>query len=225
MLAKKACTFSQKSASMSVTLILVIVTCLISYQATNNPSMLAQLVHSPYREKNNKEYYRMLTSGFIHSPRTWAHLAINMLVLYQFGEIVENVFVQFSGPMVGRINYLLLYLLTIVLASLPSYFRHQDNYGYSALGASGAVSGIMCIFALLLPWDILLLFFIIPCPAIIALVLYLVYSQWADRNQNDNIGHDAHFFGALIGGLIAILLYPQIVQIFLVSLVNEFPLG
>ena len=210
---------------MSVTLILVIVTCLISYQASNNPSMLAQLVHSPYREKNNNEYYRMLSSGFIHSPRTWAHLAINMLVLYQFGEIVERLFVEFSGPMVGRINYLLLYLITIVLASLPSYFRHQDNYAYSALGASGAVSGIMLIFALILPWETLLLFFIIPCPAIIALVLYLLYSQWADRNQNDNIGHDAHFFGALIGGAIAVALYPQILEIFVYRLVNEFPFG
>ncbi|MEM9990350.1 MAG: rhomboid family intramembrane serine protease [Bacteroidota bacterium] len=210
---------------MSITLMLVLVTCLISYQAMNNPSLLAKLVHSPYREKHQREYYRMLTSGFIHSPNTWAHLAVNMLVLYQFGEIVERFFVSFSGPLIGRINYLLLYLLTIVLASLPSFLKHQDNYGYSALGASGAVSGVMCIFALLLPWDILLLFFIIPCPAILALVLYLLYSQWADRNQNDNIGHDAHFFGAILGGAIALGLYPQIIQIFLYQLIEEFPLG
>ncbi len=208
---------------MSLTLILVIVTSLISYQANQNPNMLAQLVHSPYREKHHKEYYRMLTSGFIHSPRTWAHLLINMLVLYQFGEIVENVFVQLFGETLGRINYLGLYLLTIVCASLPSYFRHKDNPSYSALGASGGVSGIMFVYTLFFPWATLLLFFIVPCPAIIAAVLYIVYSHWADHNQNDNVGHDAHLYGALFGLAFALILKPSIFNIFIRELVEGFP--
>ncbi len=208
---------------MSVTLVLVIVTSLISYQAIQNPNMLAQLVHSPYREKHNQEYYRMLTSGFIHSNRTWMHLLINMFVLYQFGEIVEREFVKDFGPTLGRVNYLGLYLLTIVCASLPSYFRHKDNPSYSALGASGGVSGIMFVFALFFPWAMLGLFFIIPCPAIIAAVLYLVYSHWADRNQNDNIGHDAHLYGALFGAAFAIALNPSLFNEFITELLAGFP--
>ena len=208
---------------MSLTLVLVIITSLISYQAIQNPNMLAQLVHSPYREKHHKEYYRMLTSGFIHSSRTWSHLLINMLVLYQFGEVVENVFVQLFGATMGRINYLGLYLLTIVCAGIPSYFKHKDNPSYSALGASGGVSGIMFVYTLFFPWAMLLLFFIIPCPAIIAAVLYIVYSYWADRNQNDNVGHDAHLYGALFGLAFALILKPSIFNIFLNKLVEGFP--
>lgn len=208
---------------MSVTLLLIIVTCLISYQAMNDRSILEKLVHSPYREKHNREYYRMLSSGFIHSDRNWAHLLVNMFVLYQFGEVVETAYVSFFGEVIGRINFLGMYLLTIVFASFPSYSKHQNNPSYSALGASGAVSGIVFIFTLLLPWAQLLLFFVIPCPAIIAAVLYLVYSHWADRNQNDNIGHDAHFYGALFGMLFTIILYPDILNIFLHRLINESP--
>jgi len=157
---------------MSITLILIIVTGLISYQAFNDPGLKAKLLHRPVAEHRNKEYYRLLTHGFIHAD--FMHLGINMFVLYQFGEFVETMFVYTFGTLQGRMVYLLMYLTTIVAASLPTHFKHKDNAYYSALGASGATSGVIFAFALFKPWAMLGIFFIIPCPAIVAAVLYLV---------------------------------------------------
>lgn len=206
---------------MSITLILVIVTGLISYQAFNDPGLKAKLLHRPVAEHRNKEYYRLLTHGFIHAD--FMHLGINMYVLYLFGEFVETKFVYTFGALQGRMVYLLMYLLTIVAASLPTHFKHKDNAYYSALGASGATSGIIFAFALFNPWNILLLFFIIPCPAIVAAVLYLVYSSWASKNAQDNIGHDAHFWGAVFGFVFTIAINPSFFNEFIHRLTTGFP--
>ena len=206
---------------MSVTLALVIITGLISYQAFTNPAMKAKLLHRPVEEHRDKEYYRLLTHGFIHAD--WTHLLINMYVLYMFGEMVERYFTHSMGGMKGRMAYLFMYLATIVAASLYTHFKHKNNPYYAALGASGATSGIMFAFALFDPWAILLLFFILPCPAIVAAVLYLVYSSWASKNSRDNIGHDAHFWGAVFGFLFTIALNPPFFSQFVDRLVNDMP--
>lgn len=184
---------------MSITLIIVIMTCLVSYQATQNPSMFAKLMFRPTSVKNDGEWYRFLTHGFVHSNQSWLHLIINMYVLYEFGEIVELWFGEIFGLTQGKLVYILFYLSAIVIASIPSYFRHQDNYAYSAVGASGATSAIVMAFVIYEPWSILLLFFIIPIPAIIAAVLFLFYSSYMDKKGTDNIGHNAHFWGAVYG--------------------------
>ena len=203
---------------MTITLLLVIITCLISYQAFNHAMMKGKLLHYPYLEVHEKQYYRLLTSGFIHAD--WVHLIFNMYVLYEFGTIVESIFVSIFGELMGRINYLLLYLLGIVFSSIYSFFTHKDNRAYAALGASGAVSAVLFAFVVFQPWAMLGLFFIIPCPAIIAAVLYLVYSSWASKNSNDNIGHDAHFYGAVFGFTFTILLKPSLFDLFLQNLAN-----
>lgn len=206
---------------MSITLALIIVTCLISYSAFTNPSIKAKLLHRPVEEHRDKEYYRLLTHGFIHAD--WMHLGINMYVLYIFGEHVENTFVGTMGAMKGRLSYLFMYLATIVAASLYTHFKHKNNPYYAALGASGATSGIIFAFSLFNPWAMLLLFFIIPCPAIVAAVLYLVYSSYASKNARDNIGHDAHFWGAVFGFLFTIAINPPYFSAFLERLVDGFP--
>jgi len=206
---------------MSITLAIIIVTCLISYPALNNRGMLEQLKHSPYMESTQKEYYRFITSGFVHG--SLPHLFINMYVLYIFGEAVETYFVQvFEGAM-GRINYLLLYLLAILIGDLPTYIKHKDNPSFASVGASGAVSAILFVFILFNPWSQLLLFFIIPCPAILAAILYVGYSTWASKNQNDMIDHDAHLYGAIFGFLFAIALKPDLFNYFLQKLVEDAP--
>ncbi len=184
---------------MSLTLILVIMTGLISYQAFNNQSMKQQLMMHPVTVKNNGEYFRFLTNGFVHAD--WTHLLINMYVLYIFGEIVEGYFTSstYFGATMGRVLYLGMYLGSIIIGAMPSFLKHQNNPSYAALGASGGTSGVMLAFAIFDPWAILLLFFIIPCPAIIAAVLYLVYSSWASKNSAGNIAHDAHLWGAVFG--------------------------
>jgi len=207
---------------MSLTLIIVIITGLISYQAFNNRSMMEQLKHYPYAEARNKEYFRFLSSGFIHND--WVHLLINMFVLYSFGEILEQVFLQIFGEMMGRINYLLLYLFSIVFASIPSFLKHRNNPSYGAVGASGAVSAVLFSFLIFYPWEMIYLYAIIPIPGIVAGLAYLAYSHWASKNRNDNIGHDAHFYGSVFGFLFTIVLQPSQFSAFLQRLVQDFPL-
>jgi len=182
---------------ITLTLIIIIMTGLISYQAFNDPAMKSKLLHRPIAEHNNKEYYRLLTSGFIHAD--FMHLGINMYVLYIFGTQVEMYFMAYFGDVIGKISYLAMYLISIVAASLFTHFKHQNNPAYAALGASGATSAVLFAFVIFNPWSMLLLFFVIPCPAIVAAILYLVYSSWASKNSRDNIGHDAHFWGAVFG--------------------------
>lgn len=206
---------------MSITLILIIVTGLISYQAFERPGMLQALQHHPFTEENNKEYYRLLTAGFVHG--SWMHLLINMFVLYQFGVFVEYEFIELFGETMGRINYLALYLLTIVAANIPTFFMHRGSPYFASVGASGAISGILFVFVLFNPWSTLLLFFILPIPAIVAAVLYLVYSSWASKNQSDRIDHAAHFYGALFGMLFALVLKPSLLGFFLDRLIHQSP--
>lgn len=198
---------------MSVTLFLVILSGFLSFRAFNDEKLFQRLKHHPYSVHNKKEYYRMLTSGFIHGD--WMHLIINMYVLYEFGNIVEELYIQLFNPILGRILYLLMYLAVLVIADIPSFRKHKNNPAYASIGASGAVSGVLFTYVLFFPWSWLGLFFVIPIPAIIFGVLYLVYSSWAARKMDDRIDHSAHFAGAIAGMVIMIMLYPGIISLFL----------
>ncbi len=209
--------------TITATLVLVVLTCMISIPAFSNRKLFDLLKHHPYTEKREKQYYRWVTSGFLHG--SWTHLLINMYVLYEFGRLVEMYYTKMFGATTGVILYIAMYLLTILLADTPSYYKHQDNPHYSAIGASGGVSGILFTFILFLPWAMLSLYFAIPIPAIIFGVLYLWYESWAGKNQSDNIGHDAHVFGAFAGMLITIALKPSVFSNFLDNLINNFPWG
>lgn len=209
---------------MSITLIIIILTALVSYQANNNPSMHAQLMFRPSSIKNGGEWYRFLTHGFVHSNQTWLHLLINMYVLWIFGETVEAWFGLIFGFNLGKIAYLLFYLSAIVVASIPNYFRHQDNYSYAAVGASGATSAVIMAFIIYQPWSMLLLFFIIPIPAILAGVLFLFYSSYMDKKGVGNIDHNAHFWGAIYGVAFVLIslvtLRPDLLEVFIYKLTN-----
>lgn len=197
---------------MSITVIIVILSSIISIRGFEKPFYNQQLAHHPYSVRNHRQWYRMLTAGFIHG--SWAHLLINMFVLWMFGERIELYFVQLWGPTMGRMLFLLVYLITVIGANIPSLIKHKENPGYYSLGASGGVSGIVFIFILFHPWEILRLYFILPIPAIVLGVLYLVYSHWASQNSRDNIDHSAHFYGAIIGLLLTIALKPALLTLF-----------
>lgn len=206
---------------ISITLIIIIFTALISYQGFSNYEFIDKMKHSPARENAGKEYYRLLTSGFVHAD--WAHLLVNMFVLYSFGEYIEQTIVAWYGP-VGEIIYLLMYLLNIVLANIPTAIRHRDDPSFASIGASGAVSGIVFIFILLQPWATLSLFFIIPVPAIIAGIGYLIYSSWAANKGHGRLDHSAHFAGAIAGILMMVILRYEILPEFITKLISDFPL-
>lgn len=148
------------------------------------------------------EYIRCLSAGFLHAD--WTHLFVNMLTLYFFAGPVINT--------LGLVPFLVIYFASLLAGNILSYSFHQNEYHYSAIGASGAVSGIVFCYVLLYPSSNLYLFFAIPIKAWIFGILYLVYSIYGMRKQLGNIGHDAHFGGAVAGYGLTVLFEPQLLQ-------------
>lgn len=187
---------------MSITLIIIIITAVISAMAFSNGQLMDKLIFYPAGMKSPSEYYRFITSGLIHAD--WIHLLLNMYVLYIFGRQVEYVYSAYIGK---PILYLVLYVFAIVAAGIPSYAKHKDNYYYRALGASGAVAAVMFSYVYYAPWSTLRFWFI-PMPSIVFAVAYLVYSAYSAKKANDNIGHDAHFYGAVFGFVFTLVFDP-----------------
>lgn len=198
---------------MSLTLLLTLFTVGISMLAFNDSMYFYKFRHHPYTELRQKEYYRWLTSGLLHAD--YGHLAINMFVFYQFGGIVEQVYTTVFGDLTGRLLYLGLYIGAIIAGALPSYFKHQNDQGYAAVGASGGVAGIMFAYALFSPTSTIGFMMVIPMYTIVWAVLYLLYSQWASRRAQDNIGHDAHFYGAVFGFIATAIMIPRAIPHFI----------
>lgn len=149
------------------------------------------------------EQIRMFSSGFLHVDYT--HLFFNMLTLYFFANVV------IGG--VGVTKFVLIYLVSLLVGNLLSFYFHKEEYHYSAVGASGAVTGILYAAILLYPDMSLYLFFIpIPIPAWIFGLLYLLYSIYGMRSRTGNIGHDAHFGGALAGYVLTLAFVPFLFQ-------------
>jgi membrane associated rhomboid family serine protease len=147
------------------------------------------------------EKIRMLTSGFLHVD--WMHLGFNMYALYLFGGIVAG--------MLGITSFLIIYILSLLAGNLYSLKYHKNESYYSAVGASGAVSGIVYASILLYPDMSLYLFFIpIPIPGYIFGVGYLLYSIYGMKKQIGNVGHSAHLGGAIGGFAITLLLNPSL---------------
>ena len=126
---------------LSITLIIVIITVLVSIGAFNNEKMMNDLIFYP-PSISKGQWYRFITHGFIHADV--AHLAFNMIALYSFGEVVEQVYTMpwiFGSN--GKLVYIFLYFSALIIASVPDFIKHKDNYYYRSLGASGAVSAVI----------------------------------------------------------------------------------
>lgn len=146
------------------------------------------------------EQIRMITSAFLHAD--WNHLFFNMLTLYFFAPVVIDHF--------SAMTFILIYATSLIGGSLLTLLMHKDDYSYRAIGASGAVTGILYSAILIYPDMSLYLFFIpIPIPAYIFGIGYLLYSIYGMRAKNDNIGHTAHFGGAIGGYLLTIAQEPS----------------
>lgn len=205
-----------------ITLLIVIVTVLTSVAAFRRQELLYRFDLSPARIVHQKQYYRIFTHAFFHAD--YFHLGINMLVLYSFGSFIEQKFsaleadgVIFSGPFF----YLLLYAGSIAVASLPTITRYRNDEGYSALGASGAVSAVVFAYIFFAPLNKIYFYMVLPIPGILFGVLYLVYSSYMGKRSKDNINHSAHFWGAVAGFLFPILLEPALFMNFLDQLLRR----
>lgn len=197
----------------NITIIIAILTILISAQGFSSPTLFNKFKHWPYDEKRNHTYYRLFTSGFLHGD--WGHLLVNMFVLWSFGGYIENIFKMNLGEIYGSVMYVVFYLVAIVAANIVPFIRNKDNYAYSAIGASGAISALLFSYILFDPMGTILLYAVIPIKAFIWGGIYLLYESWASRNANDNIGHDAHFYGAVFGILFSAILFPDAIRLFL----------
>lgn len=148
------------------------------------------------------EQIRMFTSGFLHAD--WMHFGFNMLTLYFFAPVVIQSF--------GEWSFLSIYFGSMLAGSLLTLYLHKEDYYYRAVGASGAVTGIIYASILLYPDMTLYLFFALPIPGYVFGIGYLLYSIYGMKAKNDNIGHTAHFGGAIGGYIITLIKEPAILQ-------------
>lgn len=144
---------------------------------------------------------RILSSGFLHAD--FSHLIFNMITLYFFAPVVIGY--------LGSLSFFIIYFGSLIFGSLLTIIFHKNDYNYRAIGASGAVTGVLYSAILLQPDMMLGIFFIIPMPAYIFGILYLLYSIYGMRAKNDNIGHTAHFGGAIGGYLITLASSPHLI--------------
>lgn len=189
-----------------ITIILIAITSLISLSAFNNAQTLQNFMFNAYVISRKKQWYRFFSSGLIHADIM--HLFFNMYALYLFGSIVEQFMVFKYGMVSGRLLYLVLYISAIAVSSIPDYNKHKDNPRYNALGASGAVSAIIFACIVLYPNQGIMIFpipFFIP--SYIFGPLYIAYSYYMAQKNIDNIGHNAHLFGALYGLIFIFVVY------------------
>lgn len=200
---------------MSITLAIIILTCIISVTAFSNKKVIDDLIFSPVDVQQRNQWYRFITCGFIHAD--FMHLGFNMLTLYFFGRVMEKVYFEsFNLP---KYTYLILYIIALIISEIPSYIKHRNNSQYRSLGASGAVAAVVFAFILLAPWATIYVFFI-PVPAIVYGALFLAYSAYMNKKGGDNINHSAHFWGAIVGIVFTIIVQPSVLNIFIQNLLR-----
>ncbi len=202
---------------MNLTTLLIIANVAASLYAWNSPNIMNKWILNPYQINHNSEYFRFLTSGFIHAD--YMHLFFNMFTLYSFGGYLEQAYIYQYGSTTGGVLYLLLFLVGIIVSDLPGYFKNKENYNYNSLGASGGVSSIIYACILLNPWMSMYIYFI-PMKGIFFAILYSAYSIWMNKKGGDNINHSAHLYGGLFGIIFMTLTYPGAFTGFINQLIN-----
>ena len=194
---------------------LILATIVCSVAAFSQKEILGRMIFNPYIIRQNREWWRFITSGFIHAD--FMHLFINMLVFYSFGQAtLENYKYVFNER--ADYYFLLLYFGGMVVANISSYKKHNENPEYNALGASGAVSAVVFAFILFQPLTTLYVFDIIPIPGIVFGVMYLAYSFYAAKRAADYVNHEAHFWGAVFGFTFTLVMKPDLLENFIFSI-------
>lgn len=178
-----------------ITLVLIAANVIFSMIGFSNAAFVDKTIMHPYSVKRRGQYYRFITSGFLHAD--WMHLFFNMFTLYFFGRNMELILDRAIPG--GGIWYIVIYFAGLIVSDIPSYLKHQDNPQYRSLGASGAVSAIVFSAVVFDPWSQLQLYGFISMSALLFAVLYIVYCIYMGKRGGDNVNHDAHLWGALFG--------------------------
>lgn len=192
-----------------VTIIIIAANVIISYKGFEDYGFFDKYKFNVGAIKRG-EQFRLFSSGFLHVNTQ--HLLFNMITLYFFA---NNVIAY-----VGSLKFIIIYVISLVAGGLLSLYFHKDEYHYSAVGASGAVTGILYAAILLNPDMSLYFFFVpIPIPGYVFGIGYLLYSIYGMKKRIGNIGHDAHFGGAIGGYVTTLIFVPVLFQINLTMVV------
>ena len=187
--------------------IIFVFTIITSIYAFNNTDLFGKFMLHPYSVAKGNKLYTFITSGLIHAD--WMHLFFNMFTFFFFAFQLE--------VLIGHWQFALLYIVALILSDIPTAIRHKNDYRYSSLGASGAISAVLFSYILFKPLSIIGVMFI-PMPAIVFGVLYLIYCMYMSKNSRDSINHDAHFFGALTGLILTVILVQGVIPHFIAEL-------
>lgn len=180
--------------------IIIVVTAFVSYRGFTNNRFLQDYEFEVDRILVDRQLYRLVTSGFLHTG--WLHLGFNLFSLYIFSGVVE------AG--LGTLNFLLIYFASLIGGGVLSLLIHRHHGSYSSVGASGAVCGVMFASVALYPQMRIGLFLLpLSMPSWLYALLFVGFSIYGIRSKKDNIGHDAHLGGALVGMVLALILRPE----------------
>jgi membrane associated rhomboid family serine protease len=197
---------------LSITLTIIIITGLVSIAAFGNQKIQEDLIFWPAAMRRGGQYHRFFTYGLIHAD--FLHLGFNMISLWSFGEFTEKTLFPLVFEERGKLLYIVLYVLAIIVSALPDYFKNKDNYAYRALGASGAVSAVIFAGIMLYPTIPIRFFFIpIDIPGYLFAIIFLGLSTYLAKRGRDNIGHGAHITGAIFG-LVYVIVMAKLVANF-----------
>jgi len=196
----------------AMTIILILITTLVSFIGFYNNTVTSKLIFDPLAIKQNKEWWRFVTCGLLHSD--FLHLFINMFVLYSFGQATEMYYSYAFGSK-STVLYLMLYISGIFAANVSTYYKYQNSPTYRSLGASGAVSAVLFTTLIFNPYAKIYLYGILGLPGILLGVAYLIYSYYMSKKEGDHINHEAHFYGALYGILFPIAFKPALFLVFI----------
>jgi membrane associated rhomboid family serine protease len=178
-----------------ITILIIAANVIFSYIGFTNKVFEAKTIGWPYFEKREKQYYRFITSGFLHAD--WMHLIFNMFTFYFFGKNLE--FILSAPGLGGSIAFLAIYFLGMIIANIPSYLKYNENENYRSLGASGAVSAILFACIIFSPWGEIALYGAISTSMILYAALYIFYCIYMGKKNADNVNHDAHLWGSIFG--------------------------
>ncbi len=192
-----------------VSIALLVITVGFSLAAFNNERLRGEMILEPYRMVRERRYHQLVTSGLIHGDMI--HLMVNMMTLYFFGPTLEYIT---SGDDGSHVPFFAIYVVSLVVGSLYPFMKYRNRPDYLALGASGAITGLVFAFCIIAPTATLHVFYAIPMPAWLFGILFTAYSLFAMRRVNDNIGHEAHLAGGIAGIVTTILVAPQTVTLF-----------
>jgi|DewCreStandDraft_4_1066084.scaffolds.fasta_scaffold00022_91 membrane associated rhomboid family serine protease len=197
---------TETPVALSIILLNIVLTVYVWY---SKKDIFPQLALHPYSIVHYNRWYMMLTSGFVHA--NLMHLAFNMLTLYFFAISIplENI--------LGRLKFVLIYFISLIISNISTIIKNRNNPNYFAVGASGAISGVLFSFII---YDIFVLgskaklgiiLLPIPMPSWIFGILYLIYCILASKYSKDLINHEAHFWGAISGIILTLVLKPEII--------------